>query len=108
MRKVPAVLFSFLLAGCSGTVLPPVTPDMARTGAASPGRLAKLERGRTLYASRCIECHTLPAIKAHTDSEWPHLVGWMAKRASLKEDEQEAVIAYILAARRQSADGEAH
>jgi mono/diheme cytochrome c family protein len=106
MRNVPAVLFSFFLAACSGTVLLPVTNEMARTGAASSGSLVQLERGRTLYASRCIECHTLPAINAHTVSEWPHLVRWMAKRASLEQDQTDAVIAYILAVRRQNAQRE--
>jgi mono/diheme cytochrome c family protein len=92
---------SFLLAGCTATVPPPVTPEMARTSGAKPTTVTQLQHGRILFASRCIECHTLPPVTAHNDTEWPHLVNAMAGRASLKPAEKEAVLAYILAARAQ-------
>jgi hypothetical protein len=92
----------FLLAACTNTTPPIVAPEMVlgkdsnRTVA-----LTKLEHGRVLFASRCIECHTLPPVNAHDASEWPCLVSWMAKRASLKPEEREAMIAYLVAARAQ-------
>lgn len=72
---------------------------MAGKSANQPITVAQLERGRILFASRCIECHTLPPVSRHNDVEWPHLVNAMAGRASLKPAEKEAIIAYILAAR---------
>lgn len=63
--------------------------------------MAQLQHGRTLFASRCIECHALPAVTAHNASEWPRLIDEMAERASLKLTEREAVLAYVLAARAQ-------
>jgi hypothetical protein len=94
----------FLLAGCENTVPPTVTPQMV---AQSPNRnltIAQLQHGRRLFASRCIECHTLPSVNAHHQSEWPCLVDWMAKRASLKPEEREAMIAYLVAARAHAPD----
>jgi mono/diheme cytochrome c family protein len=61
----------------------------------------KLERGRILFVRRCIECHTLPPIWKYSREDWPQIVNDMAHRASLKPAEREAVITYILAARKE-------
>jgi len=58
-----------------------------------------LERGRTLFVHRCIECHTLPALWHYTPKDWEQIVNDMAHRASLKPAERDVVIAYILAVR---------
>jgi hypothetical protein len=62
--------------------------------------LPKLDRGRTLFVHRCIECHTLPAIWKYSREDWPKIVNDMSRRASLKPADREAVIAYILAVRK--------
>ena len=100
----PANLISvllFLLAGCADTTPPAVTPELAARASSKTLTVAQLQHGRRLFASRCIECHTLPVVNAHEKTEWPCLVDWMAKRASLKREERDAVLAYILAARAQ-------
>ena len=102
MTRSLGTCFLFLIVGCSTTFPPEVTPEMARRASArDPVTISQLQHGRVLFASRCIECHTLPPIAKHTDSEWPHLVNWMAGRASLKPAEREAILTYILAARAQ-------
>jgi mono/diheme cytochrome c family protein len=63
--------------------------------------VARLERGRTLFAHRCIECHTLPALWKYSRDDWPAIVNSMSHRASLKPADRDAVIAYILAVRKQ-------
>ena len=62
--------------------------------------IAKLERGRNLFVHRCIECHTLPAMWKYSREDWPKIVNDMSHRASLKPDDREAVIVYILAVRK--------
>jgi mono/diheme cytochrome c family protein len=99
MARSLGICFLFLLAGCSATSPPEVTPKMARASSHGPATVGQLQHGRVLFASRCIECHTLPPIARYTDSQWPHLVNAMAGRASLKPEEREAVLSYILAAR---------
>ena len=61
--------------------------------------LAMLQEGRTLFAHRCIECHTLPVVWRYSSKDWPDIVDSMAQRASLKSAEREAIIAYIIAVR---------
>jgi hypothetical protein len=89
-----------LLAGCesTGNQPPPVTGEFAKVGARQHVDLAMLREGRTLFVSRCIECHTLPAVGKHTTAEWPALIDEMAGRANLKPEQHVAVLAYILAA----------
>jgi mono/diheme cytochrome c family protein len=92
------------LSSCGTTNFtpPPVTPELARTGAHQHVDLAALREGRTLFVSRCIECHTLPAVSQHSATEWPRLIDEMAGRANLKSAERDAVLAYILVAHSQS------
>ena len=90
---------------------PPVTAQMARTStaqsAARPARsgeyvdLATLNEGRTLFVSRCIECHTLPPFWHYSAKDWPGIVDSMAHRANLQRNERDAIVAYVLAARGQ-------
>jgi hypothetical protein len=101
MRKI--LLFCLVFVGCeTANYLPPVTPAMvsSRSGTKSAD-LARLERGRTLFVHRCIECHTLPPMWKYSTEDWPKIVNSMSHRASLKPEDREAVIAYILAVRKQ-------
>ena len=68
-----------LLVSCESTNYepPPVTAEMAKTGANQHVDLATLREGRTLFVSRCIECHTLPPIAAHNAQRNGR--GWLMK-----------------------------
>ena len=89
-----------VLASCQLTnYVPPVTPQMATARKGQSVNLAMLHEGRTLFAHRCIECHTLPVVWRYSSKDWPDIVDSMSKRASLKPAEREAIIAYILAVR---------
>ncbi|HJT46190.1 MAG TPA: hypothetical protein VJ721_07960 [Chthoniobacterales bacterium] len=88
------------LPGCeTANYVPAVNPQMATSHKRRGPELSNLERGRTLFAHRCIECHVLPAIWKYSNEDWPKVVDDMAHRASLKPTERDAVVAYILAAR---------
>jgi len=63
--------------------------------------VSTLERGRTLFVHRCIECHTLPTIWKYSREDWPKIVNDMSHRAGLRSADREAVIDYILAVREQ-------
>ena len=97
MNKLLLVCLFF--AGCeTANYAPMVTPAPStslRTTA------AQLERGRQLFVHRCIECHTLPPIWKYSREDWPKIVNDMSHRSSLEPGERDAVIAYILAARRE-------
>jgi mono/diheme cytochrome c family protein len=89
------------LTSCESTSFapPPVTAEMAKAGPRQHVDLATLRQGRTLFVSRCIECHTLPAVARYPADAWPVLVDEMADRASLKPVQRNAIVAYLQAAR---------
>jgi len=98
-----------VLASCQSqfnNTAPAITPAFANTKGKSSLNMATLDRGRTVFASRCIECHVLPPITNYPAETWPRIVHWMSDRAALKPADQEAVIAYILAARKQNNNAE--
>jgi mono/diheme cytochrome c family protein len=105
-QSVCVALFIWLFWGCqsdSYTPPPPVTSQMlaASIRKQSHANVAVLREGRTLFVRRCIECHTLPAVRHYRTDEWPGIVSSMSHRASLKPAEREAIVAYILAVRSQ-------
>jgi cytochrome c1 len=90
-----------LLCGCQAAhyYAPPLaTTEMAHGEHVD---LATLQRGRQLFAYRCIQCHTAPSIWYYRTEDWPVIVNSMAHRASLKPSEREAILAYIRAVRAQ-------
>ena len=101
---IPATILCavVLLVSCQSSFnnFPPlVTATMTRTGSA-PATVEKLDHGRRIFASRCIECHVLPRIAKYPTDRWPKIVNWMGPRAGLKPDQREAMLAYILAVRK--------
>jgi mono/diheme cytochrome c family protein len=99
--SILAIAIASLLCGCESPAYytpPAATVEMARS---KHVELATLERGRALFAYRCIQCHTAPAIWYYRAEDWPSIVNSMAHRASLKPAEREAIVAYILAVRGQ-------
>lgn len=100
MKMSILFVLACVLASCQLTnYVPPVTPQMATARKGQSVNLAMLHEGRTLFAHRCIECHTLPVVWRYSSKDWPDIVDSMSKRASLKPAEREAIIAYILAVR---------
>src|SRR5205823_11268098 len=104
MKKVSILIaLVCLLAGCElpNHAPPVVTPQMAGARKGQHRELTTLREGRTLFAYRCIECHTLPVIWHYNTDDWPEIVDSMSHRASLKPAERDAIVAYILAVRTQ-------
>jgi len=100
MKASILFVLACVLASCQLTnYVPPVTSQMATARKGQSVSLAMLHEGRTLFAHRCIECHTLPVVWRYSSKDWPDIVDSMSQRASLKPAEREAIIAYIIAVR---------
>ena len=91
MRSSFVVLWFGLLTSCQWTRYYTPPPAIAPQDI----DLAVVQKGRRLFAQRCIECHTLPPIWRYDTEEWPRIVNAMAHRAALKPAEREAILAYI-------------
>ena len=96
-----AMLAMSALSGCEWARYYTPPPATAETARSEHVDLATVQRGRLLFAHRCIQCHTAPAIWHYSVDDWPVIINSMAHRASLKPAEREAIIAYIRAVRAQ-------
>jgi mono/diheme cytochrome c family protein len=94
------LLLMLTLPGCALNQFTPPPVSLALVANARRDRADSqtLSHGRSLFVSRCLECHTLPAVAKHSPDNWPHLVSRMADRANLNASEQGAVTAYLRAA----------
>jgi len=103
MPTVTLLLLLILMLALPGCALdkftpPTVSPELianARRDRADPQALS---HGRSLFVSRCLECHTLPSVTKHSPDQWPHLVTRMSGRANLSASERDAITAYLRAA----------
>lgn len=103
LLRLGIAFYAATFAACeTSNYVPPVTSAMTGTSSRVKGSVnsAILERGRTLFVHRCIECHTLPPMWKYSGEDWPQIVNDMSHRASLKPEDRDAVIAYILAVRK--------
>lgn len=83
---------------CAATSAPPPRQaDVVRIERQFPGTtLAELEKGRSVYLSRCTSCHAPVAPASIPAQRWPHEVQEMSERARLGSDEP-LVVKYLVA-----------
>jgi len=98
------VLGAALWAGCQTNLAfaPPISPAFIRAGAQQNADERTLAQGRTLFLSRCIQCHALPEVARFDAPQLTAIVAKMSGRANLSPKQHEAVLKYLLTARSQS------
>jgi mono/diheme cytochrome c family protein len=87
LRPVAAALafsLAIMAAFACASALPPATPET--------------EGGRELYAGKCHGCHRLYAPSRVAPEKWPALMEKMAAKAKLTPQEENDILAYVLAA----------
>jgi mono/diheme cytochrome c family protein len=100
MRLIGAGLLAFAalsFTGCA-TQSKPAFPTAEVVARKSGSEVAVLERGRTIYATRCTECHVARPVTRFSAGEWPAQVARMAPRAKLSSEDRFAVESYLVAA----------
>lgn len=86
------------LAGCVSTPAPPV-PDEAMA-ATSRVKLETLAKGHEVYMSECTRCHEAWMPANISSEDWHVVVPGMAWNANISATDEEALLAYIMAARK--------
>jgi cytochrome c5 len=92
------LVMALFVAGCGASGV--VTGAMVQAAQKrSPAATREsLERGRTSFRKKCVQCHRLPSPAAKSADEWPRILNKMARLAHLSDDEKRDVTDYILAA----------
>jgi cytochrome c5 len=97
-----ALLGALVLAACGGSSIPePSTADANRAAARFPDlTLAELEHGRTLYVSRCGNCHVLKRPLELPPEQWAGEVAEMRNKngVNLSDAEAQAIARYLFVA----------
>lgn len=85
-----------LAPACTSAVPQVTPPDLARAQERDPSvSEADLQRGRTLYLSRCTGCHA-PFSPASRDLDaWRHDVAEMRTLAGLDADQERLILVYL-------------
>ncbi len=77
-------------------IAPTVTPAMAHKSGRSEGTL---QMGRATYMAHCGRCHEHQLPESVSDDDWHVVVPGMAWNASLNKQQEDAVRAYLIAAK---------
>ncbi|MDX1681260.1 MAG: cytochrome c [Akkermansiaceae bacterium] len=96
-------LVAIIVAACTPAITdggygPVPTDEMARLS----GRdLTQLQQGYVIYQKQCQQCHPEPLLPHEvSEGDWHIVVPGMAWNAGINHEEEEAVLQYLLAARR--------
>jgi len=103
--KKSIVIASFLfLTACSAKLVAPTQADADRVEQRMPNTtLADLQEGKTLFETKCTQCHGLKKPASKTESEWQQIIPIMAKRAEKEHKQlitghdQEQIMKYLTA-----------
>lgn len=87
-----------MLAGCAGTKTAPV-PDAAMATRSGVNH-ETLQRGHSVYLAHCGRCHEHILPKDVSKADWHVVVPGMSWNAGISAADEEALAAYILAAKK--------
>ena len=98
MKKSLYLAFvAMLVAGCADTkLIPAPTAEMALK---SGQNLETLGRGHTVYITACARCHEPMMPSEISGEEWHVVVPGMSWNAGISDEDEQAVMKYIMAAR---------
>jgi hypothetical protein len=95
-RYLPAGVAALLLpSACDSGYRPPQVPPQPATRSAATH--ASLTRGYSIHQAKCANCHTFQDPSKYSKVELKkNILPRMSRQAGLTDDEQDAVLAYLL------------
>ena len=98
MKKPALALLIAIVAGCAPAPVIPV-PDAAMA-AKSGDKLPELQKGYGVYMAQCSRCHEPMMPSQVSEDDWHIVTPGMAWNAGISEEDEAAVLKYILAAKK--------
>ena len=90
-------LFSIvMLSGCGGTVPLPTAEHRSYAENRWQGKNENLELGRDMYIEKCSGCHSLIPPAKFGEEKWVEEIKEMKVKAKLSDDEEFAILTYVL------------
>lgn len=90
-------LFSIvMLSGCGGTVPLPTAEHRSYAENRWQGKNVNLDLGRDMYIEKCSGCHSLIPPSKFGEEKWMEEIKEMKVKAKLSDDEEFAILTYVL------------
>jgi len=98
-RAAAALAALVAVIGCAtiNELAPPVGEPTLREGETIGVPAANLERGRTIYITRCVQCHTPEPVTGYSEAQWRETLPRMSLDALLTPQETADVRDYVMA-----------
>ncbi|MCI0631254.1 MAG: cytochrome c [Phycisphaerales bacterium] len=101
LRRKPLIVSALLalMIGACATIeelAPPVDDTMLRAAGVDQTAAAQIERGRALYVTDCVRCHSPEPVMRYSAQQWRQIIPRMATEAALREEDRAAVEAYVM------------
>lgn len=74
---------------------PPGSPDAISLGSISDASLQQAKRGRRIYITECIKCHSPEPVTRYSQVEWDEILPRMAEESKLPPEKITDIAAYI-------------
>ena len=74
---------------------PPGSPNAISLGSISDASLQQAKRGRRIYITECIKCHSPEPVTRYSQVEWNEILPRMAEESKLPPEQMADIAAYI-------------
>ena len=74
---------------------PPGSPNAISLGSISDASLQQAKRGRRIYITECIKCHSPERVTRYSQVEWDEILPRMAEESKLPPEQMADIAAYI-------------
>jgi mono/diheme cytochrome c family protein len=81
--------------GSTASLAPPVTPALVTAAGREKADAPTLTTGRSIFVSRCIQCHALQDVSRFSGPGLTAIVGIMSRRANLSPAQHDALLKYL-------------
>lgn len=85
-----------MLSGCGGTLPLPTAEHRSYAQSRWQGKNVNLDLGRDMYIEKCSGCHSLIAPTKFGEEKWVEEIKEMKVKAKLSDDEEFAILTYVL------------
>lgn len=90
------LIASATLSGCGSAIPQPTAEHRSYAETRWQGKNVNLDMGRDMYIEKCSGCHSLIEPSKFSEEKWMEEIKEMKVKAKLSDDEEFAILTYVL------------
>ena len=97
VKTLSAAALLLTIIGCATIeqIAPPIDINAVSLGTFDDATLRQAQRGRRIYITNCIKCHSPEPVARYTRVEWDEILPRMAEESKLPPEKIADIAAYI-------------